>query len=444
MRLRDGLLAAISVVAALVPRGASAQSEGLAASVKLELKGNYRDSGGERFATRTPLPPELLPPGQATPFLETVEPGTHWEAGNVSLRLDLTYGKHFAARAEIDAIDLYERNPTSTDRDVDLDEAWIRFGERPELLDLPERTSFFAQFGKAPKIERQPVRLLESYGLSSTAFNRLEDVQALFGGTFGRNVYWRAQWSTGNPVFLRDTNALAGDHGIDELLQPFPDPELKSGFPILYDAEVEDYVFDDSNPELGGALGYRWQSESTGSGFDVMVFYYERDLADEVDLSGTFYGGDLDILSGPFGIVLATEGRRKEEYGVAFYSEIGPFTLLGQAVDQTIAGLGRTGLEVEAGWQLSLASSVVPFVQPALRYSSLDNDFRGPGTFPAPSFWWDWKKYDAGVRFGLTRFADVTAEYSHHEVDAPRELDLDELLVTIRIKLGTDWRPKGM
>ena len=32
------------------------------------------------------------------------------------------------AHAKIDFIDLYDRNPTSTDRNVDVDEAWIRFG----------------------------------------------------------------------------------------------------------------------------------------------------------------------------------------------------------------------------------------------------------------------------------------------------------------------------
>ena len=372
-----------------------------------------------------------------------MEPGTNWEASNVSLRLDLSYGKYFAARAEIDAIDLYERNPTSEDRDVDLDEAWVRFGERTELLDLPDATSFFAQFGKAPKIERQPVRLLESYGLSSTAFNRLEDVQALFGGSIGRNLYWRAQWSTGNPVFMRDTNALAGDNGTAALLGPSHGAERGSGFPILYDAEVEDLVFDDANPELGGALGYRWRSDASGAGFDVMAFYYARDLADEVDLRGTFYGGDLDVLEA-FGIALPTIGNDKEEYGVAFYAELGALTMLGQAVDQEIAGLGRRGLEIEAGWQFNLPGGVIPFVQPAVRYSSLDSDFRGPSTFPAPSFWWDWEKYDAGVRFGVTQMADVTVEYSHHDVVAPRELDLDEILVTMRIRLGAEWRPTGM
>jgi hypothetical protein len=440
MKLRISIWAAACAAASIVAEG---QSDGFVASASLELKGNYRDSAEERFRLAIVPPPEFLPPGESSLFLETVDAGSHWEASNVSLRLDLTYGKSFAARAEIDAIDLYERNPTSGDREVDLDEAWVRFGQKPSLLETPDGSTLFAQFGKAPKMERQPVRLLESYGLSSTAFNRLEDVQALVGGTIGRNFYWRAQWSTGNPVFMRDAHALAGDHGIEELRQPFPDPELKTGFPILYDAEVEDYFFDDENPETGGGLGWRWRSEG-GAGIDVLAFYYERDLADEVDLAGTFYGGDLDILSGPLGISIPVEGRAKEEYGVAFYAELGGLTLLGQAVEQEIAGLPRSGLEIEAGWLYSRPGSAIPFVQPAVRYSSLDAGFRGPAIFPSPSFWWDWKKYDAGVRFGVTGYADVTAEYSRYATDTPREIDIDELLVTVRIKLGAEWRPTGM
>ena len=101
------------------------------ASAKLELRGNYRDSNEERFALSTPLPPILLPPGETQAFLETVDAGTHWEASDVTLRLDLTYGKSFAARAKIDAIDLYNRNPTSSDDKFDVDEVWIRFGRSP-------------------------------------------------------------------------------------------------------------------------------------------------------------------------------------------------------------------------------------------------------------------------------------------------------------------------
>jgi hypothetical protein len=441
MNARNCLLILVGALGAL---SASGQEEGFAARARLELKGNYRDSSEARFQLSTPLPPELLPPGESHLFLETVDAGEHWEASNVSLRLDLAYGRSFAARAEIDAIDLYERNPTSEDRDVDLDEAWVRFGYRPEFLETPDASSIFVQFGKAPKMERQPARLLESYGLSSTAFNRLEDVQALAGGTFGRNLYWRAQWSSGNPLFMRDAHALAGDNGIDALLQPFPDPELKSGFPILYDAEVEDYFFDDSSPELGAGLGWRWRQESGGPGIDLLAFYYERDLADEVDLEGTFYGGDLDILSGPFGLAIGVDGRRKEEYGLAFYSEAGAVTVMGQWVEQEVGGLGRRGLELEAGWQLSRPGATIPFVQPAVRFSSLTADFEGPEMFPSPSFWWDFRKYDAGVRFGLTRHADVTVEYSRIDAEQAEGLDLDELLVTVRVVLGGEWRPQGM
>src|SRR5688500_16541221 len=169
-------------------------------------------------------------------------------------------------------------------------------------------------------MERQPVRLLESYGVASTAFNRFEDVQLLVGGSLGRNLYWRAQASNGNPVFFRDVNALAGDNGISELLQPNPDPELKSGFPILYDAEVEDYFFDTSEMEVGAGLGYRWNRSAGDGGFDALLFHYQRNLADEVDIEGTFYGGDIDLLNGARGISLPLDGRDRNESGARVYA----------------------------------------------------------------------------------------------------------------------------
>ena len=40
-----------------------------------------------------------------------------------------------------------------------------------------------------------------------------------------------------------------------------------------------------------------------------------------------------------------------------------------------------------------------------------------------------------GVRIGLARNVDVTIERSMHEVEAPRDLDLDETLATVRWRL---------
>jgi hypothetical protein len=64
----------------------------------------------------------------------------------------------------------------------------------------------------------------------------------------------------------------------------------------------------------------------------------------------------------------------------------------------------------------------------------LDNDFRGSPFFVAPSMFWDWKKYDFGVRIGSVSGIDFTAEYATHDVEAPRNINLDEFLTTLRAR----------
>ena len=401
---------------------------------RLEIRANYRDSAEERFQLRFPFPPSFLPVGQTAGFMQTVDPGENFELSVASLQLDARYG-WFAARAKVHAIDKYRANPTSNDRTADIDELYIVLGEMPEFLDRPDGTSFFALAGKSPRMERQPVRLLESYGLAANSFNRFEDVQAIVGGTLGRNFYWRLQGANGNPLYFRDPNALAGDNGIPELLQPNPDPDLKSGFPILYNAETEDLFPETDHVQFGQAVGYRWQNDALTSGFDVIFFHYQRDLADTVDLTGTFYGGDLDLLNGPLDAGLPLEGRNKEEYGGRVYAELGGLTAIGQYTRQEIAGLDRDGWEAELGYRFAVGT-LLEYVQPAVRASDLQNDFSGnAAVHPSPSIWWSWQKYDAGVRIGFAGNVDVTVEHTVHEVDAPRELDLDETLVTLRWRL---------
>lgn len=401
---------------------------------RVEIRANYRDSAAERFQLRFPFPPSFLPVGQSAAFMETVDPGQSFELSVASLQLDARYG-WFAARAKVHAVDKYRRNPTSNDRTADVDELYVVVGDMPEFLDRPDGTSLFALAGKSPRMERQPLRLLESYGLAATSFNRFEDVQAIVGGTVGRNLYWRVQAANGNPLYFRDANALAGDNGIPELRQPNPDPELKSGFPILYNAETEDLFFDTDHLQLGQALGYRWQNDALTSGFDVILFHYRRDLAETVDLTGTFYGGDLDLLNGPMDAGIALEGRNKEEYGGRLYTEIGGLTGIAQYTRQEIAGLDRDAWEIEVSYRFA-AGTIIEYLQPAVRASDLQNDFGGNAALhPAPSIWWSWQKYDAGIRIGFARNVDVTVEHTVHDVEAPRELDLDETLVTLRWRL---------
>ncbi len=395
---------------------------------RIELRADYRWSDDESH-------PTPFPPGSR---LRTPDPGSHIELNVADLQIDAGYGNLLTARAKVHFQAMHRRNPTSTDRQVDADELFVRIGPKPEILDRPSGTTVFLQAGKFPKMERQPVRLLESYGLAATSFNRFEDTQVLVGGTVGRSLYWRVQAANGNPLFFRDPNALAGDNGTDKELAG-EQTDYGPGFPILYNAETEDLFFNTDHVQMGEAIGYRWQREDQTAGFDAIVFHYRRDMADREKLTGTNYGGDLDLLvldaNDIPGITtrgLTLNGRTKREYGARVYAEWRGATVIGQFTSQTIAGNDRNGWELEAGYRFPFALGFVEWIQPAVRASAIENDFGPVAGFPAPSIWWDWRKYDAGVRVGLKRGLDVTVELTKHEVESRSPLHLREGLVTVR------------
>lgn len=407
----------------------------------LEAKAHYRQSDENRFAVRfAPLPPNSR-------FEETVSPGSHFEVSVLTLLLDADWGDGLAAHGKIDFIDLYERNPTSSDKNVDVDEAWIRFGIETPPATLAPRSGVSLKIGKFAHFERQNDRHLESYGLVSTAFNRLEDAGAELGVSLGRHVYAKFSATQGNPVFIRDPNALAGDNGTPELLRANPDPRLGSGVVILYDAEIEDLDLD-GDLELGGGLGVRFADEAGRNGVDVLAWAYQRTLAETVVLEGTFYGGDLDLLNGPVlpGVAgnfsLPIRGDEKKEVGGNLWLYWGGLSAFVQYVDQEIAGLPRTGLEAEVAWRFELPlwiavgeRQLFPWIAPAVRWSKLDNDFQNPpdGT-PAPSLNWDWEKIDAGVRLGIFQGIDLTVEYADNRfiLGSGAERENNELLATLR------------
>ncbi|HRC84351.1 MAG TPA: hypothetical protein PK413_01935, partial [Thermoanaerobaculia bacterium] len=385
-------------------------------TVGLETRTHYRSSDDNRFAVK--VPPQVPVPAGTQAFLRTVDPGDHFEISTVTLYLDARWGESLVAHAKLDAIDLYDRTPTSEDRNFDVDEVWIRFGRASEPALLPERPGFYVKVGKAPKFERQNDRHLESYGLVATAFNRFEDTGLELGIDLGRYLYLRATASQGNPLFFRDPNALAGDNGTSFFLRnplPAEGPPFNSGVPILYDAEVEDVDLD-GKLEVGGGLGARWSNADGSRGVDGLVWAYRRTLAKTVKLNGTFYGGDLDLLNGPFDATpVALKGNKKQEVGANLWVYLGGFSFFGQYVDQDIAGLGRKGLEAEAAWRFDLplvwglaGRQLFPSIAPSLRYSHLDPDFRPHPLFPAPSIAWDWAKLDYGVRVVIVDGVDLT------------------------------------
>ncbi len=426
-------------------RSGETTSSKLQLSWGVELKGHYRSSDAQRLPNPANFPPEFLPPGQTQAFLETVDQGKAFELSTTTLLVDAALGESIAARLKIDFIDLYDRNPTSSDSAVDVDEAWIRFGRDPDFAS--PGLGAFLKVGKFGSFERQNDRHLESYGLVSTAFNRFEDQGVEMGVGLGSHLYLRLSATEGNPLFMRDPNALAGDNGTPELnpnVNPNPNPVLKSGFPILYDTEVESFDVD-GNFERGAGLGVRFGDRDAGPFVDLLGWARERRLAATVRLNGTFYGGDLDLLNGPSDAVgLPISGDRKREVGGNLWIYWGGASFFGQYVDQEVAGMKRLGYEAELAWRFDLpllaatgARQLFPFIQPAVRYSFLDPKFEGGSPqYPAPSLRWDWEKRDYGLRLAIVDGSDLTLEYADQTMTLlnGRKVPLDELLVTLRVR----------
>jgi len=406
----------------------------------LEAKANFRRSEQNRFTVPFTFQPIELPVGQSRGFEETVNPGSHMEVSDVTLYADARWGDSFRAHLKLDFISLYERNPTSTGTQTNVDEAWVLFGRESGHALLAPRSGAYVKVGKFAKLERQNDRHLESYGLVSTAFNRIEDVGVEAGADFGSHFYLKGSYTAGNPVFLRDPNALAGDNGQPALLQPNPDPVLKTGIDILYDARVQD--LDTGHPQGGAAVGWRTADQEGRNGVDVMAWARRRKLARTVEIQGSFYGGDLDLLNGPFDrFPFPIKNDRKRETGANLWLYLGGFSLFAQYVDQDLAGLPRTGIEGEVSWSFDLPllwslgeRQLFSSIAPAVRYSKLDNKFRNPPQTPSPSFGWDWEKIDAGLRIGILGPTDLTLEYADNDfiLGNGAHRNNNEYLVTLR------------
>lgn len=406
--------------------------------MRFEVKAGIRSSKDVRLGTSFPFPPEMIPAGQTAVFLRTVDPGTSAELSSVGVQASGRLTPHVSAHADVRVIDLYNRNPTSSDDLIALHEAWLRFGVKPETLRAGSGTAVYGQLGKFPRFSRHATRPLESYGLWGTAVGRLEEIGLETGGRLGSHFYWRASVTNGNPLFFRDANALAGDNGAPERLSVHPSPVFESGFPLLYDTKAQDVNLD-GRFMLGAGLGARWLSADEERGLDLLGWYYRRRLADAARIRGTFYEGDLDLLSAA-GIPLPFRGRDKWEYGVSAEGRYGRLRGSAQYVSQEIAELDRHGFEAELAWRLPLNGAFVSGDEPVLnwldlvvRYSRIDNGFAMPEKFLAPSVGHDRRKLDVGFRLGILNGVDLTAEYAFNElVTDAGVLRPDEGLLTLR------------
>jgi hypothetical protein len=399
----------------------------------LELDANFRHSDDTRDAAYLPY----------VPAQETVDPGSHAEISNVALLADYDPSPLWHAHLRFNGVNLYYRNPTSTDHQYDLAELWVRFGRETGPAIVPERPGLYLKLGKFARPEREQDRHLQSYGLVGTAFNLFEDAGLEAGADLGRHVFVKASLTQGNPLFIRDTNALAGD--TPDLLARNAEyrPRLNGGLTILYDTHVErlDFV----HPEAAAYLGLRLGDAAGASGLELMAWGRRRRLAASYDLPGSPLDGDLATFT-PLGTpIVPFRGNGKQEVGadLRIFHASG-LSLFAQVVDQLVAGLGRTGIEAEAAWKIDLpllwaagGRQLFSFVAPAVRYSKLHNRFANVAPTPEPSLAWDWEKLDGGIRIGLWDGIDLTAEYSYNRTFLNPHLTEteNELLGTLRIRL---------
>ncbi len=423
-------IATLLIFSAVAPVSAQAQDLDL----RFEVKANLRSSEQIRFRSGFPFPESVSLNNGPGVFVETVEEGEHAEVSLVSLAGNWKFAEKWQLRFKVDGIDLYDRNPTSGDNKIDIDALVLRYGEKPGVSETPQRSVFYAQLGKFKKFEQQRERRTESYGVVSTAFNRFEDSGLEAGFDFATGIYGRASLTTGNPVFFRDVNALAGDNGTEEFRGNTTgvfSTRFNSGIVTLYDAEVEDFDLA-GQPELGLGLGYRWSSKNQNHKFNVLAHHYERNLAETRELTGTFYGGDLDLFDlseVAEGIRLPFEGDDRTESGVTAWYSSGDFSLFSQYVQQDLAGLDRDGFEVELSYVFDLPVTI----SPVLRYSELNNNFSSPSNFVTPSLQWNWRKIDYGVNVDFSDSLRLIVEYADNQLEtAGGRESQNEWLITLR------------
>ncbi len=403
---------------------------------------------------------------------ETVAPGNSLELSNVALKGEGDLASGVSAKFEIHLLDLYNRNPTTTDDRVFVREAWIKFHSDGDTPREDDESRFFVLIGQAPRFSKQRFRRLESYGLWGTAVGRFEERQVQAGGAIGGHAYWRASVASANALFLRDPNALAGDNGINPQ-SDHVNAALHTGFPILYDAKASDLNFtkpaqwgvgggarwvtkaherdedgtsDAAGTPAGNAAGNAAQTNATtDSRVDVLGWYFRRKLDDTTPIRGSLLPGDLALLFGSALPVVAGD-KDKTEWGANLELARGGLRLFAQGVHQSIAGLVRRGYEIEAAYVIDThglfllgESPALNWIQPVVRISSIDNRFALPDAdeerVPLASLAWNWRKYDIGVRVGIVRNIDLTAEFNRNTmiVEPGETLHPDEALITLRI-----------
>jgi len=126
--------------------------------------------------------PEFVPVGEPNVALQTVAPGSSLEVSKATVNVDVNLARQISARVKLDFIDLYDRNPTSTDKTVDVDEVWVSFGTKrgslePLLINPAPRGAFVSGKWLAASLAAiASVILTTALSAQLTRFLPLEDI----------------------------------------------------------------------------------------------------------------------------------------------------------------------------------------------------------------------------------------------------------------------------
>src|SRR5262249_58089658 len=82
------------------------------------VKFAFRDSRPVETELFFPFPPSFIPAGETDVKQRTVSPGSSLEVPNVALVAEGDIASHVGVKADVHFLDLYNRNPTSSDHPV--------------------------------------------------------------------------------------------------------------------------------------------------------------------------------------------------------------------------------------------------------------------------------------------------------------------------------------
>ncbi len=295
-------------------------------------------------------------------------------------------------------------------------------------------------FGMAPRFSKQTTRRLETYGLVGHRGREIRAAAARDRG-FVRRSRLRAGHGRVREPSVPPRHECARGRQPLRWTSAEPDATYESDFPILYDAKVSE-VNVTGHLEKGFGLGARLGRRREGGRRRprlVLRASPGRDRATQ----GARTGRESCVCSATRTSPFKASGDQRHEWGVNLQAQ-------GERAQRS-SDSGWTRIWPEPAATVWRPKSPGSFPSPASSWwasrrsetgfnprSVIHGSTTGSPpriNYPRLSVAWPWKKYDFGLRFGLVRNVDLTAEYTFHQIFRTASLPnlpMKEFVLTLR------------